>query len=113
MDKRLIDAIKKISIELEDEVISAETILEQLELYMTDQVMTEESQHGSGFVFHTGSNCYDAIILSYAFFDAITKSSVDANKLVRSLKPGNMVIYGKKRQVFDCISIRLKMSFLR
>ncbi len=110
MDKILIDAIKKINIELEDEVISAETILEQLELYMTDQVMTEESQHGSGFVFHTGSNCYDAIILSFAFLDAMTKSSVDANELVHSLKPGDMVIRYEGRRQYRKKFIEIKVE---
>lgn len=85
--------LKECKIYYGDALISSEIVLKDfakfLCLHSDDRIRT---------VLHTGSVCFDVLSFVYSIFLAMLKNTMSNDSIVESLKIGDMVIFGNKRQ---------------
>ena len=58
----------------------------------------EEKKHNVGIVLHTGSRCFDALILSYAAITNLLFNQTSTEDILSSLEIGDIVLYGKNKK---------------
>ena len=89
------EAMKKIiercDICLEGNIISREQILKAYTAFILMTI--DKNRHNVGFILHTGSLCFDAVLLSFAAITDILYNQTDAEDIVSSLEPGDFVLY--------------------
>lgn len=81
------------SIYLENNLISKENILVKLGHFISNTISCQAPKHKMGFIFHTGSVCYDAVLFVYAYLTALLKNDFSAEEMIDSLEIGDMVLY--------------------
>lgn len=101
VEKSLKKVIEKCDICINGNIISKEMLLRTLVRFL-DETISKHS-HNVGFVLHTGSCCYDVIMLTYAAVNNLLCSEYDPEDAVHSLLPGDLVLYysGKKPQKYS------------
>ncbi|MBR3354513.1 MAG: DrmE family protein [Oscillospiraceae bacterium] len=76
---------------LDGKVISKELLLQTLVKFLIATV--DKEKHNVGIVLHTGSDCFNAVMLSFAAISNIFFNETDPVELVESLEKGEIVIY--------------------
>lgn len=93
----------RLYIKLQNDNLSEEPILIQLKNYLADIISNDTNSHKTGFVFHTGSICYDALVLAYSYLMTVEHDE-DSFDTVSSLKEGDMVLHKGKRKRYKGIT---------
>ena len=78
--------------------ISKELLMRTFLSFISETI--EKDRHNINIVLHTGSVCFDAVLLSYVAISNIFYNETDPIELVHSLAPGNLVMYKKQRYEF-------------
>lgn len=79
-------------------VISKELLMRSYIQFLSKTI--EKEKHNINIVLHTGSVCFDAMLLSYLAISNILYNQTNADEIVHSLNPGDMVLYRKQRYIF-------------
>lgn len=82
--------IEKCDVCIDGNVISKELLIRTFSNFISSTI--EEKSHNVGIVLHTGSICFDAILLAYAAISDILYNETNAAELVSSLQAGDMVL---------------------
>lgn len=82
--------IEKCDVCIDGNVISKELLIRTFSNFISSTI--EEKRHNVGIVLHTGSICFDAILLAYAAISDILYNETNAAELVSSLQVGDMVL---------------------
>lgn len=80
-------------------VISKELLMKTFIDYISDTI--EKDDHNVNVILHTGSICFDAMLLSYLAISNIIYNQMDPLQVVPTLRPGDMVIYKRNRCMFQ------------
>ncbi len=83
--------INKCDICVNGDIISKELLLTTFAEFISSTI--EKEKHNVGIVLHTGSVCFDALVLAYAAISDILYNNIDAKEVVHSLNPGDLVLY--------------------
>ncbi len=98
--KNTIETMRKIinscDILLNDMIISKERLLQEYTDFLATIVF--DNEHHVGFSLHTGSICFDAITLIFAALSNWVENTMTPEEVVHSLEPGDIVIYGNKKE---------------
>lgn len=88
--------VKKCDICIDGNVISKELLIETFTEFLSATI--EEKRHNVGIVLHTGSVCFNAILLAYAAISNILYNETYASDIILSLNLGDLVLCydGKK-----------------
>ena len=79
-------------------VISKELLMHAYYQFLSETI--EKDCHNVNIVLHTGSICFDVMLLSYVAITDIFYNQNDSLEIVRSLFPGDKVIYRGQRYLF-------------
>lgn len=85
--KRIID---KCDVCIDGNVISKELLIKTLSGFISSTI--EDKRHNVGIILHTGSICFDAILLAYAAISDVLYNETNANDIIFSLQADNMVL---------------------
>lgn len=85
--KRIID---KCDVCIDGNIISKELLIRTFADYISATI--EEKHHNIGVVLHTGSICFDAILLAYAAISNILYNETNPTSLIHSLQVGDLVL---------------------
>ena len=94
--KKVYDIMQKCNICLGKAVISDEYIMDSFLKFLTATVL-DENCSGRGIALHINSPCFMAIAVAWAAISSILGTKTDVEQIVRSLRPGDPVIYNNKR----------------
>ena len=83
--------IKNCDVCIEGNVISKELLIKTFVNFISSTI--EEKEHNVGIVLHTGSICFDVIILAYAAISDVIYNRTSADDIIASLIPGDSVLY--------------------
>lgn len=86
--KKVID---KCDVCIDGNVISKELLIKTLSGFISSTI--EDKRHNIGIILHTGSICFDAILLAYAAISNILYNETHATDLIHSLHAGDVVLY--------------------
>ncbi len=86
--QRIID---RCDICLDGNVISRELLMSAQSRFVAETIAKDK--HNVGVVLHTGSVCYDVIMIAYAAVSNILFNQSDPESVVQSLNPGDLVLY--------------------
>lgn len=90
--------MKKCDVYFEDQLISGELLLQSFMDFLADEAGREEN-NGS-IVLHLASPCFDAIAVAWAALTVIAGNEKDVESIIRNLRPGDKVLYDRKRAEF-------------
>ena len=82
--------IEKCDVCIDGNVISKELLIKTFSDFISSTI--EDKHHNVGVVLHTGSICFDAILLAYAAISNILYNETNAADLIHSLCAGDMVL---------------------
>lgn len=85
--KRIID---KCDVCIDGNVISKELLIKTLSGFISSTI--EDKRHNVGIILHTGSICFDAILLAYAAISDVLYNETNANDIIFSLQADDMVL---------------------
>lgn len=94
----MMELIKRCDICIGNKVVSKELLMRTFASFISKTI--EKDKHNVGIVLHTGSKCFDAMLLSYAALSNILYNNTDSEELILSLNPGDTVMYKKQRHIF-------------
>lgn len=92
------EAIKKIDIAYNGDLISKEYLIQAYESFLCNTFSKEA--HNIGIVLHTGSICFDIVALSFAAISNLVLNDNDIKNVLDSLSNGDLVTYDKKRYIY-------------
>ena len=95
----LCELIGKVDIYYKGKAISNEVVLKIEERFMTE-AFTDNNSHRTLFVLHTGSECYDAIVLAIASLGLVFLDIANALDVTKEIKEGDLVTYNSKRWMY-------------
>lgn len=80
----------------EENVFSKEVIIQAFMDFLS--MTSEKEKHNVGIVLHTGSVCYDAVMVVYVALMCLLYNKTDTDTIISSLKIGDIVSYGDKKK---------------
>lgn len=83
--------IERCDICLNGDIISKESLMQSLIHFMSSTI--EKDKHNVSFILHTGSDCFNAIILAFIALSNILYNEETAEDLVSSLEKEDIVLY--------------------
>lgn len=83
--------LQKCDICLNGNVISRELLLEKFSEFVLSTM--EKKKHNIGIILHTGSVCFDALLLSWTAISNILYNKTSTDDVIFSLEPGDIVLY--------------------
>ena len=92
---------EKCEIQIEGQTISKELLLKTFGDFLIQTITKRE--HNIGLVMHTGSICFDAVLITYATVLNLVLNKIATGTVVNSFSDGDIVLYGqskKSRYVF-------------
>lgn len=90
--------IEKCDVCIDGYEISRELLMSTFATFLASTI--EKEQHNVNLVLHTGSICFDALILAFAAFSNILYNNMDPEEMLHSLRTGDLVLYKRKRYIF-------------
>ena len=87
--------MKKCDVYFEDRLISGELLLQSFMDFLTDEA--GKAENNGSIVLHLASPCFDAISVAWAALAVIAGNETDVESIIRNLKPGDKVLYDRKR----------------
>ena len=88
--------IEKCEIQLEGLTISKERLMELFVSFLQQTI--EKRKHNVGIVLHTGSMCFDVILILQAIVTNIAANESDTTEMITSIQVGDVVLYGQKKK---------------
>ena len=82
--------IEKCDVCIDGNVISKELLIRTFSDFISSTI--EEKHHNVGIVLHTGSICFDAMLIAYAAISNIIYNETNAADLIHSLRTGDVVL---------------------
>lgn len=82
--------IEKCDVCIDGNVVSKELLIRTFAEYISSTI--EDKHHNVGIVLHTGSICFDVILLAYATIKNILYNETDPASLIHSLQVGDLVL---------------------
>lgn len=86
----MIRIIEKCDVCIDGNIISKELLIKTFSDFISSTI--EDKCHNIGVVLHTGSICFDAILLAYAAISNILYNETNAADLIHSLHAGDVVL---------------------
>lgn len=83
--------LDKCDICYDNEIISRETVIHAYKNYLASSVSKE--RHNTGLILHTGSVCFDAVLVVFAAISNMIFNSINAEDILDSLTVGDIVSY--------------------
>ncbi len=83
---------------LDGNVISKELLMTVQSEFLAETIAKEK--HNIGVVLHTGSVCFDAMMIAYAAISSILFNQSDPEGVVQSLDSGDLVLYSNQKYIF-------------
>ena len=93
--------IEKCDILYNGEIISREELMKNFVHFLSKTIDNEK--HNVGLVMHTGSICFDVVILTYASITNLVSNETTSQDIISSLEIGDYVLYSNERYVFEGI----------
>ncbi len=90
--------MKKCEVYFEGRLISKELLLWSFMDFLTDEAGKQENK--GSIVLHLASPCFDALSVAWAALAVIAGNETDVESIIRTLRPGDKVLYGNKRAEF-------------
>ncbi len=87
---------EKCEIQIEGQTVSKELLLKTFEAFLTQTIAKRD--HNIGLIMHTGSVCFDAVLLTYATVLNLISNEAEAGDVVGSFAEGDMVLYGQTKK---------------
>ena len=91
----ILSLIKKCDIYYDDFIVSSKGIIERYMYFFSNQL--EQKNKTTSFSFHTGSMCFDIVSVATIALACFSHSMISNDEILRSLAPGDMVLYKGKR----------------
>lgn len=88
--------LDKCEISIDGNTFSKEVLIRAYAEFLSQTV--EKNKHNVGIVLHSGSLCFDALILTYAAITNLLFNQTSAGDVLDSLEIGDIVLYGSKRK---------------
>lgn len=88
--------LSKCNIAYEGHIISKEQLMRAYALFLLQTMVKKE--HNVGMVLHTGSICFDVMLVVYTAIINMISNSTQSKDVVASLNVGDIVIYGTKKR---------------
>lgn len=82
--------IEKCDVCINGSVVSKELLIKTFSSFVSSTI--EDKQHNVGIVLHTGSVCFDAILLSFAAISNVLYNETNATDIVLSLQADDLVL---------------------
>lgn len=82
---------------LDDEVISNEQVIRHFMKYVIETIRSKD--HVVGLAVHTGSDCFNAVLLLISAIEALLRNTSTSEDVVESLEPGDYVLFVPKAGV--------------
>lgn len=83
--------VEKFDVCIAGDIISKELLIKTFSDFISSTI--EDQKHNVGIILHTGSICFDAILLAYAAISDILYNQTDTDDVIDSLIPGDPVLY--------------------
>ena len=97
--------IKSCDVCIDGNVISQELLLATFSDFILSTI--EKEKHNVSIVLHTGSVCFDAIILACAAVSNLLYNQTNANDIISQLIPGDVVLYyNSYKRIINVLPIR-------
>lgn len=90
--------IEKCDLLLEDSLISKEELLKVFSEFIANTY--DEKKHNVGFILHTGSICFDIILITAIAISNLVLDETEVDDVINSFEIGVTVIYDKQRFIF-------------
>lgn len=90
--------MKKCDVYFEDQLISGELLLQSFMDFLVDEA--GRAENNGSIVLHLASPCFDAIAVAWAALTVIAGNEKDVESIIRNLRPGDKVLYDRKRAEF-------------
>ena len=90
--------MKKCDVYFEDRLISGELLLRSFMEFLTGEA--GKAENNGSIVLHLASPCFDAISVAWVALAVIAGNETDVESIIRNLRPGDKVLYDRKRAEF-------------
>lgn len=100
--KNIRNVIRNCNIALEGKVFSKESIIQALNDFLAQTINSEKTSK-TGIILHTGSVCFDAMLMIYAALTCILFNDYSINDIIYSLNEGDIVLYEREKNYFKGI----------
>lgn len=90
------NVLKKCRISVNGHVFSQEALMQSYAVFLSQTI--EKRSHNVGLILHPGSQCFDALIITYAAISNIMFNQTNTDDVLDSLEPGDIVLYGSKKK---------------
>ena len=95
-EERIYEVFKKFEILFQGQTISKEKLLISFGQYLTQTFSKRD--HNIGLIMHTGSVCFDAMLVTYAMIFNLISNKVETGDVVNSFSEGDIVLYGQNKK---------------
>lgn len=95
-ENKIYEVLKKIEIRIQGQTISKEKLLKSFGQYLTQTFSKRD--HNIGLIMHTGSFCFDAMLVTYAMIFNLISNKVETGDVVNSFSEGDIVLYGQNKK---------------
>ena len=95
-ENKIYEVFKKIEIRIQGQTISKEKLLKSFGQYLTQTFSKRD--HNIGLIMHTGSFCFDAMLVTYAMIFNLISNKVETGDVVNSFSEGDIVLYGQNKK---------------
>lgn len=83
--------VDQLKIDYKGRKISDERVIKALKDFLTQTI--DNTEHNVGFVFHTGSICFDVVMMVYAAMACVMFDNRVIDEITSVLEPGDFVVY--------------------
>lgn len=90
------EIIGKCDLYIEDSLFSKELLMQSFGAFLA--ATSEQNEHCTGFVMHTGSICFDALAVIYAAVSCMIYSESDTDVILSEILPGDPVLYTRDKK---------------
>lgn len=87
---------EKCEIQIEGQTISKELLLKTFGDFLTQTIAKRD--HNIGVVMHTGSLCFDVVLITYATILNLISNKAETGNMVNSFSDGDTVLYGQQKK---------------
>ncbi len=95
-ENKIYEVLKKIEIRIQGQTISKEKLLKSFGQYLSQTF--SKWDHNIGLIMHTGSVCFDAMLVTYAMIFNLISNKVETGDVVNSFSEGDIVLYGQNKK---------------
>lgn len=88
--------LENCEVQVKGQTISKEQLLKTFGDFVAQTITKRE--HNIGLIMHTGSICFDALLIVYATVMNLITNKTDTNDMINSLSDGDTVLYGETKK---------------